>query len=49
MEKDDIMIRIYETDCKDPYMNLAAEELLMESDPADIILFLWQNENTDTV
>lgn len=46
MEKDDIMIRIYETDCKDPYMNLAAEELLMESDPADIILFLWQNENT---
>ncbi|MBQ6361770.1 MAG: lipoate--protein ligase [Lachnospiraceae bacterium] len=40
------MIRIYETDCKDPYRNLAAEELFMESDPADIVLFLWQNENT---
>lgn len=39
--------KIYFSESFDPKFNLSIEEWLMEhSDPNDVILFLWQNENT---
>lgn len=40
-------IKLYRTDCTDPYRNLAVEEYLMETvRPSECILYLWQNQNT---
>ncbi len=40
-------IKLFRTDCTDPYHNLAVEEYLMETvQPGECILYLWQNQNT---
>lgn len=40
-------IKLYESNSFDPYLNLAIEQYLMETVEEDeIILFLWQNQNT---
>ena len=40
-------IKLYESNSFDPYLNLATEQYLMETVEEDeIILFLWQNQNT---
>ena len=40
-------IKLYESNSFDPYLNLATEQSLMETVEEDeIILFLWQNQNT---
>lgn len=40
-------LQIYRTDCTDPYRNLAVEQYLLETVPADTCrLYLWQNRRT---
>ena len=40
-------LRLFQSDSFDPYYNLAVEQHLMETVPADCcILYLWQNSNT---
>lgn len=40
-------IRILQTYCTDPYLNLATEQFLLENQPENsCTLYLWQNENT---
>ena len=40
-------LRIYETQCTDPYVNLAVEKYLLEHvSQGQCILYLWQNQNT---
>ena len=40
-------IYIYESDCLDPYRNIATEKYLLEHvQPDSCILYLWQNKNT---
>ncbi len=37
----------FETDCVDPYKNLATEKYLMDGiRPGECVLYLWQNKNT---
>lgn len=40
-------IRTYESQCVDPYFNIATEKFLLEHvAPGECILYLWQNKNT---
>lgn len=40
-------LRVFISECTDPYRNLAAEELLLGYVKADeLLMYLWQNENT---
>lgn len=40
-------IRIYDTDCTNPYVNLATEKWLFDNiRQNEVVLFLWQNKNT---
>ena len=40
-------LKVVRTDCTNPYINLAAEEYMtMNTEPDEVILFLWQNAHT---
>ena len=40
-------LSIYNTECTDPYYNIATERELLETvAPGCCILYLWQNQNT---